>query len=417
MPDALPICPHCETTRGALGDTCPEAACARRGYRFIPHGWYATARDAAARRNKPLDPLIGRSLDRYLLAGKLGEGGMGAVYVALQRPLMREVAIKVVSGLDLTEATIARFEREARAVATLDHPNIVKLHDYGVGELEAQEGQGADAPVRVRMPYMALEYLRNAHSIRRVLAQAREEAGGSHSAAVVLSVFEQVLNALTAAHSAGIVHRDVKPDNVMVVSVPGNRFHVKVLDFGLAKLVSEVSGGGEDAEITRTGQLLGTPFYMAPEQAPGPNRGEVDARTDLYAVAVMLYEVFTGVRPFQGDSALEVISLKIDPDYRPLDRAEARGLPRGLRSFLARGLACRPGDRFASADEMAAALRHAVSGRVTTAIGLAAGGGGSSEDPSIAYPSLGGTPSPASPGSPPASPATLREDEPRASQG
>ena len=133
-PDLTGICPNCEARRGPVGEACPEAICGSKGYRFIPLAWYQPAKEFAARKQRPMDPLLGRSIERYLLIGKLGEGGMGAVYVALQRPLNREVALKVISGLEMTEATIARFEREARAVSILDHPNIVKLYDYGVGE-------------------------------------------------------------------------------------------------------------------------------------------------------------------------------------------------------------------------------------------------------------------------------------------
>lgn len=367
-PEPRGICPNCEARTGPVGDPCPSDVCRRKDYRFIPTSWYQSAREFAARKHRPLDPLLGRSIDRYLLAGKIGEGGMGAVYLALQRPLNREVALKVISGLEMTQTTIARFEREARAISVLDHPNIVKLYDYGVGALE------------FRVPYMALEYVKHGRTLRRALAQMRQESGGAPIPGdVVLSVFSQVLHALGTAHMVGIVHRDMKPDNIMLAPVLGNPTFVKVLDFGLAKAVADVSGF--DGTVSHTGQFLGTPYYMAPEQAPRrTGQPEVDGRADLYAVGVMLFEVFTGVRPFEGGTPLEVMAKKVDPGYRPLDLAEARGLPRPLKSFLERALAPRPGDRFAGAEEMLAAFQGALSDRRATAVGLALGRPGSSDE-------------------------------------
>ncbi len=363
-PEPIGICPNCGRRTGPTGDPCPGDVCHDKGYAFIPRPWYDAAVEFAAKKQRPLDPMLGRSLDRYLLAGKLGEGGMGAVYLARQRPLDREVALKVISGLEMTPATIARFEREARAISLLDHPNIVKLYDYGVGQLE------------FRVPYMALEYVRHGRTLRRALAQMRQETGAPIPGEVVRSIFAQVLHALQAAHAAGIVHRDMKPDNVMLAPVAGNPHFVKVLDFGLAKAVEDVSGF--DGTVSRTGQFLGTPCYMAPEQASHQAQHDVDGRCDLYAVAVMVFEVFTGVRPFDGESALQVLARKVDPSYRPLDLPAAQGLPRPLRVFLERGMAADPGARFADAAHMLAALDDALSGRRTTAMGMAQGRPGSS---------------------------------------
>lgn len=361
------ICPNCGKRTGPVGDRCPLEVCADKGYAFIPRAWYDSARQFALRKQRPLDPLLGRSIDRYLLAGKIGEGGMGSVYLAIQRPLYREVALKVISGMEMTQAAIARFEREARAISVLDHPNIVKLHDYGVGELE------------FRLPYMALEYVKHGRTLRRALAQMRSERGGSLiPGEVVLAIFSQVLHALSAAHGMGIIHRDMKPDNVMLAPVAGNPYFVKVLDFGLAKAVADVSGF--DGTVSRSWQFLGTPVYMAPEQAPRRGQPVADHRADLYAVAVMLFEVFTGVRPFEGETAIEVLVKKVDPAYRPLDFPEAQSLPGPLRAFLGRGMAADPGARFGSAQEMLSAFQDALSGRSATAVGMAAGRPGSSDE-------------------------------------
>ena len=346
------VCPNCENEVPEVGGICPQAVCSARGYRGIPRNWFEAAKQWCLKKGRPLDPLLGRRLDRYLLAGTLGEGGMGAVYLALQEPLMREVALKLVSGLELNPASEARFEREARTISALDHPNIVKLYDYGIGDLG------------FRVPYMALEYVRHGRTLRQVFPGGGPQAGEpAIGAEEIRAVFEQVLHALGAAHDQGIVHRDVKPENVMVAPVHGNPWFVKVLDFGLAKVLEQPSR----LEISRTGQPMGTPIYMAPEQAYGESLGPVDGRVDLYAVGVMIYEVFTGRSPFPGDSSLAILTRKVDPAWNPLARPEARNLPEGLQALLARALRPRPDDRFPRAEEMLLALREAFRDQPRTA--------------------------------------------------
>ncbi|NOZ01413.1 MAG: protein kinase [Deltaproteobacteria bacterium] len=367
------ICPQCEGHEGVVGEICPEPVCRRKPYHLIPENWYLAAREYARKKNRPLDPLLGRMLDKFLLSGLLGEGGMGAVYLALQMPLCREVALKLIAGLELTESSVARFEREARAVAALDHPNIVKLYDYGVANLE------------FRIPYMALEYVRHGRTLKSALKRIKEESGGQVPGAVVLSIFRQILHALSAAHKVGLVHRDMKPDNVMIAAVEGNPHMVKVLDFGLAKAVAEVSGF--DGDVSRTGQILGTPYYMAPEQAPGKGRAQVDSRADLYSVAVMLFEMFTGVRPFEGQTPLELLAKKVDPGFRPLDMDEAGCLPTPLRNVLAKGMAINPDNRYSTADEMLADLERAITKRTPTVVGPLIPDAGSSQDKPVTPPS------------------------------
>jgi serine/threonine protein kinase len=349
---------------GPVGELCSSEVCASKGYRFIPKPWFEAAKEFAKKKGRPIDPLLGRKLDRYLLAGKLGEGGMGAVYMAYQQPLFREVALKLISGLELNEQTVARFEREARAISALDHPNIVKLYDYGIGRLEETQVSQSD----IQLPFMALEYVKQGRSLRKALNEVRKKEGGRIPQEVVINVFDQMLNALGAAHDMGIVHRDMKPENVMITAVRGNPMFVKVLDFGLAKAVHDVTGF--DGNVSKTGQFLGTPYYMAPEQAPRKGKPQVDGRADLYAVAVMLFEVFTGVLPFDGETALEVLTKKVDPSYDPMELPQAKELPQALREFLAKGLKAEPEQRFANAQEMAQTLKAALATRRITAAGL-----------------------------------------------
>jgi len=349
---------------GPVGELCSSEVCASKGYRFIPKPWFDAAKEFAKKKGRTIDPLLGRKLDRYLLAGKLGEGGMGAVYMAYQQPLFREVALKLISGLELNEQTVARFEREARAISALDHPNIVKLYDYGIGRLEETQVSQSD----IQLPFMALEYVKQGRSLRKALNEVRKKEGGRIPQEVVINVFDQILNALGAAHDMGIVHRDMKPENVMVTAVRGNPMFVKVLDFGLAKAVHDVTGF--DGNVSKTGQFLGTPYYMAPEQAPRKGKPQVDGRADLYAVAVMLFEVFTGVLPFDGETALELLTKKVDPSYDPMELPQAKELPQALREFLAKGLKAEPEQRFANAQEMAQTLKAALATRRITAAGL-----------------------------------------------
>jgi len=406
------ICPNCEHRRGEVGEPCPEPICQGKGYHFIPDNWYRSAKESAKRTRKPLDPLLGRTLDRdrYLLIGKLGEGGMGVVYLALQRPLDREVALKLISKLisgapglaqfegeqQAIQTAIERFKREAKAIAQLNHPNIVKLHDFGVAKLSGDD--------KIELPFMALEYVKDGRTLKRAFAEMRKERGGAPIPGdIVLAIFSQILNALAEAHKAGIIHRDMKPENVMVAPVEGNPYFVKVLDFGLAKAVGELTGVA--GTLTRPNQFLGTPFYMAPEQAP--HSGEVrhvDDRADLYAVAIMLYEVFTGVLPFDGGSALEINAKKVDPTYDPLSLKEAQGLPRVLREFLRKGMAKDPEARFANASEMLKALEAALTGHVTSALGFVASTHSSSQE------------RPKTPGSGPSESARASPEEARAGE-
>lgn len=358
------VCPHCEAYTGPVGTPCVRPECTKKHYLCIPIRWYDAAKAYSARKNKPIDPLVGRMIDRYLLAANIGEGGMGSVYVAIQKPLFREVALKLIGDLDLNRHSVGRFEREARAISLLDHPNIVKIHDYGVGELDG------------KIPYMALEYLRHGRTLRKAFAAAH--GSGKVDGALVLTMFRQVLNALGAAHAVGIVHRDVKPENIMVVPVHGDPNLVKVLDFGLARMDSDETSFEGDAAAS--GRLAGTPFYMAPEQIPRKGAsGEIDGRADLYAVGVMLFEVLTGARPFDGDSPLAVLARKLDPEFDPMGLPEAKSLGKGVRGFLAKSLSREPADRFASAAEMLEALEKVLETQAS-AVGLVILGADTSGD-------------------------------------
>ncbi|HSN28033.1 MAG TPA: serine/threonine-protein kinase [Kofleriaceae bacterium] len=254
--------------------------------------------------------------DRYEIVSLLGRGGMGAVYRVRHLTLGKELALKILrAGASDFEA---RFDREARALARLDHPNCVRVLDYG---------------------------RTNSHHFIAMELCAGETLGGvlktaSLSVVRALHVARGLLAALSHAHAHGILHRDVKPENVVLVGA-----RPVLIDFGLAVLEDE-------AALTGAGMCLGSPSYIAPERLLG--RGS-DARTDVYAVGVILYEMLAGVRPFAGDSPEQTMQLALTRPPRPL-RAMRRDIPRELDAVVTRALAKEPARRFATADEMALAL-------------------------------------------------------------
>ena len=328
------VCPNCRQSVAAAGSACAEVGCVRRGYHGIDLKYLADK----------LDPRIGLLLDRkYLLVQVLGKGGMGIVMIALQQPLLREVALKLVSGVVIDDTVRGRFIREARAVAVLDHPNIVKLVDFGVADLDE------DAP------YMVMELVTGAESLRKVFSGWASDRPTWHA---VGDVFGQLLSALSAAHGQGLVHRDIKPDNVMAKRASGYDYFVKVLDFGLAKSLVQATTDGPS--LTEAGGAVGTPQYMAPEQMSREHFGASDQRVDLYAVGVMLFEVVTGRRPYAETETMALLMAKCDPDRDPLLTADELAELGPIEAVVRRAMAWAAVDRYASADELRAELQAAV---------------------------------------------------------
>jgi eukaryotic-like serine/threonine-protein kinase len=260
---------------------------------------------------------------RYVLEEEAGSGGMASVWRATDEVLSRPVAVKLLhTHLAQDPGFRARFEREALSAARLTHPNIVNVFDTG------EEGGTS---------YIVMEYLDGG-----TLADF-EATEGPIDPARAIDIVLQILLALSAAHGAGIIHRDVKPANILI----GPDGRVKVADFGIAK-AAYMSG----ADVTTTGTVLGSIPYLSPEQVTGQ---ELDARSDLFAVGVVLYELLSGRRPFEAETDLAAAMMRLTADPMP-PRAIRPGIPRGLEAVTMKALARRPGDRFASAEEMAAAL-------------------------------------------------------------
>jgi serine/threonine-protein kinase len=265
---------------------------------------------------------------RYRVVRRIGSGGMGAVYEAVQEDLGRRVAVKVVHPHLLEEPELLqRFRREAQAAAALGHPNIVQITDF------SSTGETA---------FLVMEYL-TGESLGEALR--REATLPPQRVAFIAS---QMLAALEAAHRAGIVHRDVKPDNVFLTSIAGVSDVVKILDFGVAKL----QGNAVDARLTTTGALLGTPAYMAPEQARGK---EVDARADIYAVGACMYHALSGRAPFEAQSFNALLFAIAEDPPKPLSSLRPDVDPE-LAALVERALAKSPASRFARAGEMRDAL-------------------------------------------------------------
>ncbi|MBW2279044.1 MAG: protein kinase, partial [Deltaproteobacteria bacterium] len=250
------------------------------------------------------DDLQGRVLDRkYRLVKLIGEGGMGTVWEAEHTMISRKMAVKVMHGdqqpdaNSLTKSTsnvaMERFFREAQAASQIGHPNIIEIYDVGT------EPDGTT--------FIVMELLKGV-SLEDVL-----EAEGSLSPRRTVAIILQVLSALLAAHNKSIIHRDLKPDNVYLAVDQRMREEVKLLDFGVAKILE---GGDEQLGLTKTGSVLGTPYYLAPEQARGGK--DIDVRIDIWSVGVMLYEMLTGRLPFDGDNYNEVLGKILMDDIPPL---------------------------------------------------------------------------------------------------
>ena len=264
--------------------------------------------------------MIGHVIDRYKIVDRLGAGGMGIVYRAVDTTLGRDVALKFLPGGQEEDSdAVPRFLREARAVSKLDHPNICTVYEIG----ETPEGG-----LFIAMACYDGETLKT--RLQR----------GALPVAEALEITRQIALGLREAHAEQIVHRDIKPANIFLT----DEGRVKILDFGLAKV------GGEPS-LTRTGSSIGTPYYMAPEQI----LGEVDARSDLWALGILLFEMVAGEPAFQADNDLAVIHAILNKPVPPLSERQA-DLPPSLQPLIDGLLAKSPADRFASADALLGAL-------------------------------------------------------------
>jgi eukaryotic-like serine/threonine-protein kinase len=276
------------------------------------------------------EKLVGLRFGSFVSLRELGRGGMGTVLLAEHVLIPKRVAVKVLHRhLAAEPELVSRFLAEARAMSLVQHENVVTVYD-----LDTREGR----------PYFVMEYLEG----ESLAAFAR----GPLEPRVVVELLAQVCDALGAAHARGIIHRDLKPANVFLVQGPNGRHRVKLLDFGIAKRLVRM----EEETPTRTGVLMGTPEFMAPEQCGGQ---EVDARTDIYAVGVLGYLLLTGRVPFTGSNAAELLVAHLQKAPRPPHEVRP-GIPPALSAVLLRALAKRPEARYATAAELRTALEAAL---------------------------------------------------------
>lgn len=285
------------------------------------------------------DPLIGQVLaGKYRIDEKIAEGGMGCVYRATHVLMEKTVAIKVLHpALAADDKIVTRFTREAKAASRISHPHAIVVTDFG----ESEKG----------IVYLVMEYLRG-QTLKNII---RTE--GPMPLERVVKIVQQVAGALDAAHAEGVVHRDLKSDNIMLEEAAGGDW-AKVLDFGIAKIQQTAQSVHEtDPGLTAPNLIIGTPQYMSPEQCS--QASSIDARTDIYSFGVILFEMLVGHVPFSGDSPTAIMMRHIQ-EPAPSILEERKDLPAGVGSVVARSLAKRPEDRFQSASEMSDALAVAA---------------------------------------------------------
>ncbi len=269
--------------------------------------------------------LVGQTIGRYRILEHLGEGGMAEVYKAYQPSLDRHVAIKVMHAFLARDADfLGRFEREAKSVAALQHPNIIQVHDFDVHN---------------GMPYMVMEFVAGGTLKNHFEKLAR--ANQSPSLAETVRIVREVGRALAYAHQRGMIHRDVKPANVLM----GSGGRVILSDFGIAKILSGPS-------FTMSGTTVGTPSYMSPEQSLGQPG---DHRSDIYALGVVLYQLSTGQLPYVADTPMAVMLKQVNEPLPP-PRSVRPDLPESLERVILKAMAKNPADRFQTAEEMLAHL-------------------------------------------------------------
>ena len=268
--------------------------------------------------------MIGRTIGKYRIVAQLGRGGMGTVYKAVDETLDREVAIKILNPELADTEIMNRFRAEATTLAKLNHPEIATIYELFRSETDL---------------LMVMEFVRGEtlDKLSERLAPLPPERAAH--------LVDKVLSALGHAHRAGIVHRDMKPANVMVTETGA----VKIMDFGIARV-----RGAE--HMTIDGYMMGTPAYMSPEQVLGQ---DVDGRADLYSVGVMFYRLLTGTLPFKADTAIGMVQKQISDAPTPL-RLHRDGLPDWCEGLLQRALAKSPADRFQTAEEFQTAIGRAT---------------------------------------------------------
>jgi serine/threonine protein kinase len=280
-----------------------------------------------------IDVVEGAFAERYEFLESLGTGGMSVIYKARQRVLNRIVAIKMMHEHMMTEQAIRRFQQEGQSASSLDHPNIVKVHDFGLTD----RGQ----------PYMVMDLVEG-----RSLSQVLDELG-ELPITQCLIIFIDICDALSHAHEKGILHRDLKPSNIMLTTTLERPTLAKLVDFGIAKVMDD-GGNSAAMKLTQTGELFGSPPYMSPEQCYGKR---VDRRSDIYSLGCLMFECLTGQTPFEGDTLVEILSKQMSAKAPLLHEVRPdKSFPSRLEDVIDKCLAKQPDGRFRTVDEVKAQL-------------------------------------------------------------
>ena len=287
--------------------------------------------------------------NRYKVLEVIGTGAMATVYAAEDTRLGRKVALKILRPEQAQDETFrARFKREAEAVASLNNPAIVAVYDTGSFDPSQSYGVDEAAGKPTLIPYIVMEYVEG-HTLRTILSR-----GGNQQVSNALGYAEQLLGALQYSHSMGIIHRDIKPANIMVLDrtsediAKGQPGQIKVMDFGISRAIEEA---GE--ALTKANVVMGSARYMSPEQVSGK---EVDARSDLYSAACVIYEMIAGRSPFDAESNVDLAAKHLSDTPEPPSKFTPLEVPAGLDAVILKGLAKNPNDRYQSAAEFEQAL-------------------------------------------------------------
>lgn len=294
--------------------------------------------DELSERKSASDPtssssnLIGKTIGgHYQIISLIGEGAMGAVYKAMDLLLDRTVALKIISPeRRIDSKAIQRFQQEAKAIASLNHRNIVQTYEFGISEDD--------------LPYLAMEYMEGetlAHLVSKSGKQTVEDA---------IAIITQVGQGLLHAHDCGVIHRDLKPENIVLSKSSEGEIVVKILDFGIAKITNAEDG----QKLTQTGEVFGSPLYMSPEQCHGK---KLDHRSDIYSLACVFYELLTASPPFRGDSVLETLMHHIQTPVPDIPKEIA---PSAINEVLQKALAKEPEARFQTVKHFLESTQKAV---------------------------------------------------------
>ncbi|MCB9621718.1 MAG: protein kinase [Sandaracinus sp.] len=331
------VCPVCKSEYDGGEVFCPVDAA-----RLVS----ASQLDVGSGSTPNADPLIGATFDKYKVIRRIGEGGMGLVYEAMHTVIEKRVAMKVLrDDFSSRPEVVERFRQEAKSASRIGHEHIVDISDFGT----TPSGSS----------YFVMEFLEG-EDLASVLAR---EATLSVERAV--DIVMQCCRALGAAHAKGIVHRDMKPENIFLVRREETLDFVKIVDFGIAKMSDIETAGAPGRKLTKTGMIFGTPEYMSPEQAAGK---ELDHRVDVYAVGVILFECLTGRVPFVGDSFMGILTQHMFEQVPTLHEVNPRvECSAELEAVIYKTLAKEANDRYQTMEELGEAVAEAMQGRMTKA--------------------------------------------------